>query len=173
MTDSLRYPIGKFNFGAPADAKNIPAWIKDIQQLPEQINDLIKYWSPEKFRAVYRTDGWTSAQVIHHLADSHANAYIRFKLALTENVPTVKPYNETAWAALPDGSEHDPTASLKIIEGIHERWTTCLENMSDTDFEKRFFHPGLKSELALTQNLALYSWHSRHHLGHLKIIANH
>jgi len=170
MTDSLRFPIGKFIFGAPADAAEIPNWIKDIQQLPQQINELIKDWSPEMFRKIYRPDGWTGAQVIHHLADSHVNAYIRFKLALTENVPTVKPYDEAAWAALPDGNDFDAAPSLQMLAGVHQRWTTCLKNMSAEDFNKCFFHPGLKRELKLTQNLALYSWHSRHHLGHLKII---
>ncbi len=170
MTDSLRFPIGKFIFGGPADPKHIPSWIEDIQHLPQQINEVTKGWSPETFHKIYRPDGWTGAQVIHHLADSHANAYIRFKLALTEKVPTVKPYDETAWAELPDGSDLDPTPSLQILEGIHHRWTSCLKNMSSQDFEKSFFHPGLNKKLQLTQNLALYSWHSRHHLGHLKII---
>jgi len=171
MTDSLRYPVGKFIFGGPADAAQIPNWIEDIQNLPQKINELTKDWSPEMFQKIYRPEGWTGAQVIHHLADSHANAYIRFKLALTENIPTVKPYDETAWAELPDGIDQNPTPSLLMLEGVHQRWTSCLKNMSSDDFEKRFFHPGLKKELKLTQNLALYSWHSRHHLAHLKIIA--
>ena len=170
MTDSLRYPIGKFIFGGPADAKNIPNWIEDIQQLPHRINEVTQNWTPEMFQKNYRPDGWTGAQVIHHLADSHTNAYIRFKLALTEEVPTVKPYDESAWAELPDGNHQDPAPSLKILEGIHTRWTSCLKNMSSEDFDKCFFHPGLKQELKLTQNLAIYSWHSRHHLEHLKII---
>jgi len=138
MNDSLRYPVGKFIFGGPADAKNIPNWIEDIQQLPNRIKEVTQNWTPALFQNVYRPEGWSGAQVIHHLADSHANAYIRFKLALTEKVPTVKPYDESAWAELPDGNHQD--------------------------------HPGLKQELKLTQNLAIYSWHCRHHLGHLKII---
>jgi len=168
--EKLRYPIGKFNFSLEPDTTHIPNWINDIRSLPKQISTITKIWSPEKFQQVYRPEGWTAAQVIHHLADSHLNAYTRFKLALTENSPTVKPYDETSWAELKDGKDIDTTFSLQLLQGLHHRWTACLESMSSDDFQRTFFHPGLKQEVSLSKNLALYSWHSRHHLEHLKLI---
>lgn len=167
MKDS-RYPIGKFEFKSDYDAANIPGWIDDIRQLPQQIKALTANWFPEQFRKTYRPGGWSGAQVIHHLADSHMNAYIRFKLALSENVPTVKPYNETDWGNMPDGQDIDVYSSIGILDGLHQRWVQCLENMSETDFQRAFYHPELERKIPLIQNLQLYSWHGRHHLGHLE-----
>lgn len=171
MSNHLRYPIGPFEFEAVPDSKNIAGWIDDIRQLPKQITDLTQSWSVDDFQRTYRPEGWTGAQVIHHLADSHMNAYIRFKLALTEELPTIKPYNETVWAEMPDSANIDPKSSLAILSGLHHRWAQCLDDMSTDDFERAFYHPELERQIPLIQNLKLYSWHSRHHLGHLELIS--
>jgi hypothetical protein len=164
--EDLRYPIGPF----VAPASSMPgiraAHIHTIQTLPERVDAAIEGLSGAQLDTPYREGGWTLRQVVHHIADSHANAYLRFKLALTEDWPTIKPYKEAAWAELADSKTLPLTASLAMIEGIHGRWFALLDAMSFDDFHKGFNHPEYGS-VPLTKALAMYDWHSRHHLAHI------
>jgi hypothetical protein len=164
--DDLRYPIGPF----VAPASSMPgiraAHIHTIQALPEHVEAAIEGLSDEQLDTPYREGGWTVRQVVHHIADSHANAFLRFKLALTEDWPTIKPYDEAAWAELADSKTLPLTASLTMIEGIHARWFALLDAMSFDDFHKGFLHPR-EGRVSLATALAMYDWHSRHHLAHI------
>ncbi len=163
--DDLRYPIGRF---APP-ASNAPeirkAHIQTLRQLPERLSIAIAGLNDAQLDTPYRKDGWTARQVVHHIADSHAQAYIRLKTALTEDWPTVKVYDEAAWAKLPD-SRMPIVASLALIEGLHGRWVELLEVMTDEDFRKGFNHPE-RGRVDLAKALAMYEWHSRHHTAHI------
>jgi uncharacterized damage-inducible protein DinB len=161
FSDDLRYPIGRCNPAATTRAQQI----ETIRQLPARLREAVHGLSDAQLDTPYREGGWTVRQVVHHVADSHANAYIRFKLALTETNPTVKAYNEAAWAALPD-SRLPIEPSLSLTEGIHTRLTTLLESLSETDFEKTFQHPE-RGPMTLSANVALYAWHSLHHTAHI------
>lgn len=137
-----------------------------MADFPAQVQQAIAGLQEQELQWIYRPEGWNIRQVVHHCADSHANAYIRFKLALTEDRPTVKPYMEDRWALLPDSSL--PLApSLQIIEGIHARWSFLMEKMQPQDWKKTFIHPEHGREMGLESVLALYAWHCRHHLGHI------
>ena len=165
MSEDLRFPLGKFdkNFDVtPALRKDS---IQTILQLPKNLEKAILDLSEEQLDAPYRTEAWTVRTIVHHGAVSHLNAYTRFKLALTEDTPTIRPYAEDRWAELSD-SQLPVDVSLKIIEGIHARWTTLLESMSDEDFQKKLNHPE-SGVWTLEKMLALYEWHSRHHTAHI------
>ena len=163
--DQLRYPIGRFT----APAANSPALrtsqIETLRLLHERLRAAAAGLSDSQLDTPYRDGGWTVRQVVHHFADSHANSYVRFKLALTEDWPTIKPYDEAAWASLPDN--HLPIeGSLAFIDGLHVRMVTMLEAMTDDDFARGFIHPE-RGRMTLATNLALYDWHSRHHTAHV------
>lgn len=164
--EKLKYPIGKFS-PKKFTAENKQEAIKVIRNLPGLLEDETKNLSKDQIDTPYRPGGWTIRQLVHHIADSHMNAYIRFKLALTEDHPIVKPYREDLWAKLPD-SELDIDLSLRIIESVHARWTTILENMTDSDFERTYFHPEANQSSSLAHNLFMYEWHSMHHLAHIQ-----
>jgi uncharacterized damage-inducible protein DinB len=137
-----------------------------IRELPQNMRDAVSGLSDDQLDTEYRPGGWTVRQTVHHVADSHANSIIRFKLALTEDeVPTIRPYYEDRWAELGD-SKLPVDVSLNLIDGIHTRWIALMESMSDADFEKKFIHPET-GEWTLDGALALYAWHSRHHLAHI------
>jgi hypothetical protein len=167
--DDLRFPVGKFSppaAGTPAEhAASRSASIETLRQLPVRLRTAVNGLSDAQLDTPYRDGGWTVRQVVHHFADSHANSYIRFKLALTEDWPTIKPYDEAAWAALPD-SRMPIEPSLEFVAGIHARLVGLLESMSDADFERGFNHPE-RGRMTLATNLALYDWHSRHHVAHI------
>ncbi len=164
--DDLRYPIGPFS----APATSLPgiraAHIHTLRQLPERLRDAVAGLSDAQLDTPYRDDGWTVRQVVHHLADSHAMAYTRCKLALTEDWPTINPYNEAAWANLPDSLQLPIGGSLDIIEGLHPRWATLFESLADEDFHKGYNHPEY-GKVNLAKALAMYEWHSRHHTAHI------
>ncbi len=165
--NDLRYPIGTFVRTPDATAAQRDQWQQTLADFPAQVRAAIDGLPSAALATPYRPDGWTVAQVIHHCADSHLNAYIRFKLALTEENPTVKPYDEGAWAQLPDGTSTDVSTSLGLLEHLHSRWCALLGNMSDADFGRTFYHPGYQRTSSLLQTLDLYQWHSRHHLAHV------
>jgi uncharacterized damage-inducible protein DinB len=163
--DDLRYPIGRFAATATIDAATRAESIETLRMLPERLRAAIAGFDDEQLDTPYREGGWTVRQVIHHIADSHANSYIRFKLALTEASPTIKPYDEAAWAALPD-SRLPVEESLNLIEALHARWVALLELLTDEDFQKDFVHP-VRGRQNLATALALYDWHGRHHTAHI------
>jgi hypothetical protein len=164
--DDLRYPIGRF---APP-ASSLPgiraAQIHTLQTLPERLKAAVVGLSEEQLDTPYREGGWTVCQVVHHLADSHAMAYTRCKLALTEDWPTINPYNEKAWANLADGNALPIDHSLAMVTAIHARWVTLLESLSEEDLRKGYNHPERGREI-LVNMLAMYDWHSRHHTAHI------
>ena len=162
----LKYPIGKFQKPETLTEKHIQLWIQDVALLPHQIRQAVNELTDEQLGTPYRPDGWTVRQVVHHVADSHMNAYIRFKLALTEENPTIKPYEEALWAELPD-SKMDIEISLNIIDNLHARWVTILRGMTEKDFEQTFFHPAQQKSSALKTIVGMYSWHGRHHVAHI------
>jgi hypothetical protein len=166
--DRLRYPIGRFIKPEGLSKEIISQNIEIISHYPLLLKKEVANLSDEELKLTYRPDGWNISQVVHHTADSHMNAFIRFKLALTESTPTIKPYRENLWALLPDVSNVPIEASLKILEGVHLRWSSLLITMSDADFEKKYFHPEQKKEAALFEVTALYAWHCRHHLAHVQ-----
>jgi len=165
MSEDLRFPLGTFDKTIEITPKLREEFIRTISQLPENLGKAISGLSDEQLETPYRPEGWTVRQTVHHFADSHLNAYTRFKLALTEEVPTIRPYAEDRWAELAD-SKMPIDVSLKIIEGVHARWTTLLESMSDEDFQKQLNHPDSGS-WTLEKMLGLYEWHSRHHTAHI------
>jgi len=167
MTDeqNLRYPIGRFSAPEVSDAGVRAAQIHTLRLLPERLRAAVDGLSDSQLDTPYRDGGWTVRQVVHHIADSHANSYVRFKLALTEDGPTIKPYDEAAWARLPD-SRQAIEPSLMLITGLHQRFVGLLELMSEEDFERSFNHPE-RGPISLATNLAIYDWHSRHHTAHI------
>ena len=167
MTDEqLSYPTGKFTPPQTVSDTDLSNWITIIEQLPERINNETANLSDAQLDTPYRPNGWSVRQVVHHVADSHMNAYIRFKLALTEETPVIKPYLQAKWADLPD-SKASISLSLPLIENIHKRWLIILRSMKPTDFDRKLFHPEQNKELFLKNMLALYAWHSNHHLAHI------
>lgn len=161
----LQYPIGKFIFeGEPAN-EDINRWVNEIAQTPILLRQAVEDLSDEQLDTPYRPGGWTIRQVIHHLADSHMNSFIRFKLALTEHNPTIKPYQEDKWAELADSSL-PIEVSLLLLEVLHQRWVTLLRSLHVADFQKTFIHPE-SGVTKLSYNIGLYAWHCRHHLAHI------
>jgi uncharacterized damage-inducible protein DinB len=167
----LRYPIGMFPFQTmkgPFTDEQIREWILDIEKTPGNLRHAVQGLSDEQLDTPYREGGWTIRQVAHHLPDAHMNAYIRFKFALTEDEPHVKPYAEKDWANLPD-SQGPIEPSLMLLDGLHERWVSLMKAMKHEDFDRVFQHPDLgKVSLGLT--VALYAWHGRHHVAHIRSI---
>ena len=173
MTDStaavepdLRYPVGRFKAPTEITSAQRQEWIAEIQALPGKLRDTIEPLRDAQLDTPYRPGGWTVRQVVHHLADSHLNSYVRFRLALTEDNPTIKPYAEAKWAELPDAKTAPAAVSLELLEGLHERWVLLLRAMSDADFARKLTHPE-SGEMRLDRMLALYAWHCRHHLAHI------
>lgn len=163
--EDLRYPVGKFRPPTESTAAARAAQIETLRLLPERLQTAVAGLSDVQLDTPYRDGGWTVRQVVHHFADSHANSYLRFKLALTEDWPTIKPYDEKAWAGLADSSlPIEP--SLVFITGLHQRFVGLLELMSEKDFERGFNHPE-RGRVTLATNLAIYDWHSRHHVAHI------
>ncbi|MBW3552422.1 MAG: putative metal-dependent hydrolase [Gemmatimonadetes bacterium] len=165
MTD-LRYPIGKFRYSGPMDEADRQQAIDTIQSLPARLRATIEAFAEEQLDAAYRPGGWTVRQVVHHLADSHLNAYTRFKLALTEDEPTIRPYDEARWAELTD-SRAAPDVSLRLLDALHERWVLLLRSLAREDWQKRVLHPEHKRDMSLDELLAMYAWHCSHHLAHI------
>ncbi len=163
--DDLRYPIGHFTPSPSYSASQRSEFIRILQDLPKRLRSAVHGLSDAQLDTPYREEGWTVRQVVHHVADSHMNAYVRFKLALTEYQPTIKPYDESAWAALPD-SRMPIDVSLALTEALHQRWATLLESLTDPDFKKQFLHPEMGPQ-DLASTLARYAWHSRHHTAHI------
>ncbi len=161
----LRYPIGKFERPAPATPGQRKERIDTIAAAPARYREAVEGLSEEQLDTQYRPEGWTVRQVVHHVADSHMNSFIRFRLALTEDDPPVKPYDEAKWALLADAKE-PVEVSLQLINALHHRWVVMLRAMADGDFSRTLRHPELGA-IDLDFLLALYAWHSRHHEAHI------
>ena len=164
--DDLRYPIGKFSPPASSMAGIRAAHIQTLRLLPERLRAATRGLSDHHLDTPYREGGWTVREVVHHIGDSHINAYVRFKLALTEDWPTIKPYDEAAWAALSDSRWLPIEGSLNLIEALHGRWVGLLESLTEDDFLKGYVHPE-SGRVNLAKALSLYDWHSRHHTAHI------
>lgn len=165
MTD-LRYPIGHF---VPDPNPTTATWashIETISTLPVRMRRAVAGLSEQQLNTPYREGGWTVRQVVHHVPDSHLNAYVRFKLAVTENNPTIKPYDETAWAALKDSELTPIEVSLTLLESLHARWTVLLRSLKPEDFQRSFVHPD-SGPHDVDWLLGLYSWHGNHHVAHI------
>ena len=168
--EQLRYPIGKFSPQDSYNSHEVLENIKRIETLPSRVESLIKNFSAAALDTPYREGGWTARQVLHHLADSHMNAYIRCKWTMTEGTPTIKAYDEKAWAETPE-TKLDPVISINMLKALHIKWTALLKLLKPEDLQKEFFHPDNKKHVRLDRQIALYAWHGDHHLGHLEIIA--
>jgi uncharacterized damage-inducible protein DinB len=170
MSEDLRFPVGKFE-EVVVSKELRRQFIKTIEDFPKQLREACNGMTDAQLETQYRPQGWTVKQVIHHVADSHAQSFSRFKLGLTEDSPTIKPYHEALWAELPDGNHAPIELSLSIIDGVHGRWTLLLNSMTDEDFAKKLNHPE-RGLYDLDYFLSLYDWHSRHHLAHVLIVKN-
>ncbi len=172
MTDqelyALKFPVGEFVKPAVLDAGLIKSWIADIRSFPVGLSKLTKDLDQQTLNFRYRPRGWMLKQVVHHCADSHMNALIRFKLSLTEVNPTILPYNEGAFAELIDSHSDDILASVKLLDGLHEKWVSLLSSMSESDLKKTYTHPEHGRQFVLDEAIGVYSWHCRHHLSHIK-----
>jgi hypothetical protein len=164
--DPQKYPIGKFAAPVSYTQQQMQHWIEEIKSLPGKLRLAVMSLNEKQLDTPYRPGGWTIRQTVHHIADSHANAIIRFKLALTEDKPTIKPYEEADWAMLPD-SRLPLEPSLRMLEGIHARWVTLMETMSEEQWDHAFIHPETGATVPLRRNLGLYAWHGNHHLAHI------
>jgi hypothetical protein len=162
----LRYPIGKFTYEGPSTEEQKQKYINDIEQAPANLRAAVKGLSDQQLDTPYRPDGWTLRQVAHHVPDSHLNAYVRFKLALTEDAPTIKPYAEDLWAQLADTQTTPVEVSLTLLDSLHTRWVRLLRSLKVEDWRRTFRHPQL-GEVSLEKNLVLYAWHGRHHVAHI------
>jgi len=171
--EQLKFPVGKLQFPNEYNDSDFAAWIKIIEHFPSELKSEVERIAPEQLDWKYRPDGWNIRQVVHHCADSHMNAFIRFKLTLTEDSPEVKPYHENLFARLSDTLDAPIHWSLDILTGLHRRWTILLRNLSESDLLRTYVHAEYKKTFELRQVMALYSWHCQHHLAHIKQAKEH
>ncbi len=166
VTHDLSYPIGKFHYSGPMSKQQREAAMAAISDAPAKMRAALRGLSAQQLDTPYRPSGWSVRQVVHHVPDSHLNAYIRTKLALTEQEPTIKPYDEKAWAELADTQTTPIEISLALLEAVHGRWSNLLRSLSDADFARTFRHPehGVRT---LDWIIALYAWHGAHHTAHV------
>lgn len=166
--DAQRYPVGRFTYDGDDSNAARAARINVLAELPAQLAASVRGLSPEQLDTPYREGGWTVRQVVHHVPDSHVNAYVRFKLALTETAPTIVPYDEAAWARLSDVRDVPIETSLVLLDALHARWVAVLRGMTDADFARTYVHPEHGRTFTLDEVLAMYAWHSKHHLAHVQ-----
>ncbi|MBC6110122.1 YfiT family bacillithiol transferase [Pedobacter fastidiosus] len=165
--EQLKYPIGQFMMPEVFDEKQAKVWISEIESLPEQIKNATENLSKEELNQTYRPKGWTLRQVIHHIPDSHMNAYIRFKQAITEEIPIIRPYCEERWAETEEAKNGDIQMSVALLTSLHQRLVAFLKTLKIEDFQRKYIHPALGKELTLANMLGMYAWHGKHHLAHI------
>src|SRR5216684_2529580 len=165
MTD-LRYPIGKFSYEGPPTPPQIQELLHHIEQAPSRLRAAVTGLSEQQLETPYRPGGWTVRQVVHHVPDSHLNAYTRFKLALTEDEPTIKPYDEARWAELADVRTAPLGVSFRLLEALHQRWVLLLRSLRPEDYRRTLRHPE-RGVMSFDQTLCYYAWHGRHHVAHI------
>jgi uncharacterized damage-inducible protein DinB len=164
--EDLRYPIGKFVLPEEISQDTIKQWINELERIPRELQDAIAGLNDEQLDTSYRPGGWTIRQVVHHLADGNINAYIRFKLALTEKEPTIVPFNEEEWANLSDSVELQPEISVSLLQGLHQRWVNILRALKEEDFQRSFIHP-VGGKTQLSEALGFFVWHGKHHIAQI------
>ena len=166
VTEDLRFPIGPFKWDGPNSPEQRAAFIHQIAQAPDQLQQAVDGLTREQLNTPYRPRGWTVRQVVHHLPDSHMNAYVRFKLALTETEPLIKPYDEARWAELPDSADTPIEVSLALFESLHDRLVRLLATLRPEDWSRNYRHPEM-GLVPLDKALAMYAWHGAHHVAHI------
>jgi uncharacterized damage-inducible protein DinB len=169
MTLDLRYPIGKYE-PQPFSHKLRDAWLNDIKYLPQAVESVILNLDKAQIHTPYREGGWTVQQLIHHIADSHINAYCRFKLCLTEINPTIRTYEEKRWAELDDVKDVPVNVSITLLYSLHTRWYEAIRNLHDEAWQRTVFHPEQEKQLTLWHLLGMYAWHGRHHVAHINAL---
>jgi uncharacterized damage-inducible protein DinB len=162
----LRYPIGRYE-AKPFSEKIRQDWLNDIRFLPSLLENAVLNLDEAQLQTVYREGGWTLSQLVHHIADSHINAYCRFKLGITEENPTIRTYNEKAWAELNDVRQLPINVSLTLLFALHARWFETLQQLSESDWDKTVYHPEQKKTMTLWFLLGMYAWHGKHHVAHI------
>ncbi len=163
----LRFPIGEYSPKENISADDIKWYINTIELFPAKIKQAVTGLNDEQLDTPYRLDGWTIRQVVHHVVDSHINSYTRFKLALTEDTPAIRPYFEDRWAELPEAKTGPVELSIPLLETLHKRWVVMLKNISPVELKRKFYHPESKAEMSLDEVIGLYAWHCDHHLAHI------
>lgn len=166
--EALKYPIGKFDCPQNITSGHIEGWISILEHFPNRLEQLVKDLKEEQLDTVYRPEGWTVRQVVHHVSDSHHHSYARFKWALTEDKPVIKAYYEDRWAELFDSRTAPIDMSILHLKAIHLKLVYLLKGLSETDLNKAFVHPETQKEVLLKQNIGLYAWHSNHHYAHIE-----
>lgn len=173
MLDELKYPTGKFKKPETFTAQELNDRIKILEEFPALLRKEVTGITEAELEYLHRPEGWTVREIVHHLADSHVNAFIRTKLTLTEDNPAIKPYKEALWAKLPDSYTMPIESSLKILEGIHDRFTALLKTLNSTEMERTCFHSEYQRQFTVSHFVFLYSWHCGHHLAHIKNARKH
>lgn len=163
LIEQYTYPIGRFKPAENYTPKTLAQWIGSINSIPLLLDYCVENLDEEQLNTAYRPGGWTIIQVIHHIADSHMNAYIRTKLALTEKRPVIKPYDEKLWAELPDVTDVPVNVSITLIHALHRRWVSLLNQLKDEDWTREYYHPADERYVPLWQMVNLYNWHGKHH----------
>ena len=169
-TEKLKYPIGEFIAPEKISKEMLADFLLTIGSFPIKLKSEVENLTQTQLDTPYRPEGWTIRQVVNHCADSHMNSLIRFKLALTESNPTIKPYMEERWAELADSKTMPIEPALKILDGLHERWLVLLNSLTEKDYHKTFVHPQSGKQFKLDENLGLYAWHCKHHLAHITVL---
>ena len=166
IEQDVRYPIGKYE-PQPFSPELKEEWLADIKFLPQAIEQAITNLDEVQLQTPYRDGGWTVHQLVHHVADSHMNAYVRFKLGYTEENPTIKPYNEKLWVNTADVENLPINVSITLLHALHQRWHEFLKSFTDSDYQRTVYHPENKIDYTLWQLLGMYAWHSKHHVAHI------
>jgi hypothetical protein len=166
MTDELRYPVGPCEWPAEVNGEEMHRNLRDIAELPAKLRAAVAGLAPQHLDIPYREGGWTIRQIVHHIPDSHMNSYVRFKLALTEDQPTIKPYDERLWAEIPEARTAPIELSLNMVDALHGRWSLMLDNITDAEFERSIMHPEI-GKLKLKSMVVGYGWHCRHHVAQI------
>jgi hypothetical protein len=166
--EKLKFPIGKYSPNKNPSNTELKIWIETIEAFPAQVEQLVAATTSEQLNWKYRPDGWMVKQVIHHCADSHMNSLIRFKLALTEDTPVIRPYYEDRWANLEDGLTTEIEESLVLLKGMHKKWTRLLKSLTKDQLKMEFVHPEHGLQFNIAETIGSYAWHCKHHLAHIK-----
>jgi hypothetical protein len=166
--EEKKFPIGRFAEPAEISDQQVDDYIKTLKEFPGKLKNEVESWTDDQLDTQYREGGWKVRQLINHMADSSMNSYIRFKLALTEENPTIKPYDEQQWAELQDSFSIEIKPAIQTLKGVHKRWVYELKSLTNKELESTFFHPGQNKSISLRENLAFCAWHCDHHLAHIQ-----